>query len=489
MIEKPNYQQSTAAGQVAQDTTLRDILAVVFRRKWLILGIFGVALLLVAVQQFTAPVSYSADATLLLNRQGARSSVLERSGRVLPWTEVIESELEVVRSAPVMQRAQERLAEPSPSHPGGIHLNPRQISRKITAGIIGESNVLFVTGSDPDPDVAIAVTNAVARSYVEYHEELYELPDASGTIRIQADSTLALLERAESRRARLLEAVGVNEVGGEERALVSQRERLRSQLSTIERDLARLDVELEDARKFVAGESSSVPFYENTGSVQGNALSTSSMNLMRKRGELSVLREKYTPEHPLVRSMASEVRALEEEVRDRTTKIIESREHQRRALAGERSELRSQLADISATLTALPEVVREIQVLDTQIDALSKQYSQLSEQAVTSDINRTSFAEYSVKILSPAIDATTGRRADVIRLLLAPTLALVFAVFLAFYLENLDHSIANREDVERHVNIPVLASFPETRVDSSGGPRTTGSGASIPFRRRGSGRM
>jgi hypothetical protein len=58
---------------------------------------------------------------------------------------------------------------------------------------------------------------------------------------------------------------------------------------------------------------------------------------------------------------------------------------------------------------------------------------------------------------------------------------------LAFYLENLDHSVTNREDVERHTDIPVLASFPETRLkeDDSKGL----SGASMPFRRRGSGRM
>ena len=67
-------------------------------------------------------------------------------------------------------------------------------------------------------------------------------------------------------------------------------------------------------------------------------------------------------------------------------------------------------------------------------------------------------------------------------------LTLMAGIGLAFYLENLDHSIVNREDVERHVNIPVLASFPETRVKE--GDSKGLSGASIPFRRgRGSGRL
>ena len=95
MPDRQRY--SGATGQ--SETTMRDLLAVVFRRKWLILGIFGVATLLVGVKEFSSPTSWSADATLLLNRQNARASVLERSGRVLPWTEVIESEIEVVRSS------------------------------------------------------------------------------------------------------------------------------------------------------------------------------------------------------------------------------------------------------------------------------------------------------------------------------------------------------------------------------------------------------
>jgi hypothetical protein len=38
---------------------------------------------------------------------------------------------------------------------------------------------------------------------------------------------------------------------------------------------------------------------------------------------------------------------------------------------------------------------------------------------------------------------------------------------LAFYLENLDHSMKTREDVEQHLEIPVLASFPDVDGEDS----------------------
>jgi uncharacterized protein involved in exopolysaccharide biosynthesis len=472
-------------GQV--DTTLRDLLAVLFRRKWLILGIFGVTTLLVGIKQLSTPISFYADATLLLNRQGARASVMERSGRALPWTEVIESELEVVKSSPVLQLAQQRLKQPTESNPEGIFLNPRQISRRVSAGIVGESNVLAVTGSDRDPAVAIALTNAVAESYVEYHGELYKLPDPSEMIGARADSTLAELELAEAAKSELLEDMGVNEIREEERSLVMQRERLRTRISDTERELSRIKVELDDALDFIEGRSTSLPFSENTSSVQGLALATSYNQLISRRSELNSLRERFTDSHPRVRIAASDVVALEQEVRERTQQIVATREHERRALEGEQTQLREQIDELSARLTSMPAVFREIDILDNKIEVLEDQYATLSQQAVTAEINRTSFADYSVKILSPALDAVRAGRGDIVRILLAPILALMAGVGLAFYLENLDHSIANREDVERHVNIPVLASFPETRV-SEGETRASGRSA-IPFRRRGSGRM
>jgi len=470
---------------------MRDLLAVVFRRKWLILGIFGLTSLIVGVKQLGSETTFSADATLLLNRQGgARASVFERSGRVLPWTEVIESEVEVVRSGPVLQGAREMLRVPTEKHPEGIKLNARQIGRKVTSGIIGESNVLFVSGSDLNPDIAIAVTNAVAEAYVAYHKELYELPDASGQIQEKADSTLVELGRTETKRSVLLADLGVNEVAQMERARVQQRGTLRQQLSNTNRSITRIDVELEDASNFLAGETDALPFGENTGSVNGSALNQSYTNLVRRMGELSVLREKYTEEHPQVRVAVTEVEVLKDEVRSRTMMIVSAREHQRRALERERTEIESEINMISAELRRLPAVVREIDVLNAQIKVLSEQYAQLSEQAVTSEINRSTFADYSVKVLSPALYAEPSGRGDLVRIFLAPILALMIGIGVAFYLENLDHSISNREDVERHVNIPVLASFPETRVgESESGVRRTLSGASIPFRRRGSGRM
>lgn len=457
------YTQGPGSGE--RDTTMRDLLAVVFKRKWLILGIFGLTSLSIGLKTVRSPVTFSSDATLLLNRQGARSSALERSGRALPWVEVVESEIEVLKSSPVLQRAQARLKTPTDTDPDGLHLGLGRIAKSVRAGVIGESNVIFVTGTARDAETAVRITNAVAESYVEYHRELFQLPDTAGIIQDRADSTFRNLESLQMERSKLLEQVGVTNIGDEERTLIDQRERLRHELADAERETSRLETEISDARSFLLEGQDSVPFVWNTGSVQGSSLMESLRKLKDKRVELTMLRQKFTERHPLIQEKQRDVETLRATVETALQSVLDTKEHDLRAEQGELRELRRQIADIDALLVRLPGIVQKLDVIGARIASLNNQYKELSNQAVDSEITKSSFRDYAVKILSPAVDASKNQKGDMVRLALGPILALMAGVGLAFYLENLDHSLGNREDVERHLEIPVLASFPDVELE------------------------
>ena len=213
---------SQGPGPTERDTTLRDLLAVVFKRKWIILGIFLVTSLIIGLKTVTTPTTYTADATLLLNRQGARSSVLERISRALPWVEVVESEIEVLQSMPVLQKARAKLQDPAEGDPVDISLG--KLSKSIATGVVGESNVLFVSGTHLDPQIAQRITNAVAESYVEYHDQIYELPNAMGIIGARADTVFARLETLEAERSAILRQLGTGNIDHQNQRLTDRRE-------------------------------------------------------------------------------------------------------------------------------------------------------------------------------------------------------------------------------------------------------------------------
>lgn len=472
---------STGPGGGDRDTTVRDLLAVVFRRKWLILGIFFFVTGIVLFRTVTAPVSYSADATLMLNRQGLRSSQLENRGSNLPWVEVIESEMEVIRSTPVLQAASARLAEPREAFPEGLDVGPGALASRVRSGVIGESNVLYITGSWQDPQAAVAITNAVARSYIEYHREFYQLPDASSLIHVRADSTLRELQALQARREQLLSEVGLTELKEEEGALIRRRHQLSGELSELNLDRRQLETEVADGEAYLEGGSLVVgaPFQQSSGTIQGVAISRTVQALSQQTSVLEDLRSRYTPNHPKVVEQQRMVDELTRQVRSAVEQAVASRRHELRVVGSKVAELQSEVAGLDRQLAQLPAVRSQVELLDARIRSTTDHYEELAEQAVDSEIRTASFADYSVKLLSPALNARRNQKGDMVRLALGPILALMVGIGLAFYMENLDHSVTNREDVERHLEIPVLASFPDVDLPEREGapPQRRG----IPF--------
>lgn len=465
-----------------RDTTMRDLIAVVFKRKWLILSIVLGVSALVTWNALTTPPSYSADARVMIKRQGSRASELDRVSRHLPWTEVVESEIELLQSAPVFQRAIEVLNTPSEHYPEGMGIGLFKLGKSIKVGVMGESTVLFIQGTAETPRMAVDMTNAVANAYVEIHEDVFKLPETGVFLRARADSTMRELRNAQSDRARLQELVGVTEIGTQEESMIRLRENLRASSVELEQEIAKHQTQLQDIRSIATSGSVDIPFIFNLGSVQGQALHSLMEQLRNQRTKLQTLTQRYTEQHPQVVDTRAEIARLEAAVRDGVEQVIAVKEHELRSAQSEHEAVRREFDTISEKLAVLPRARSEISVLDARIRDLEKQHTQLSEEAISSEVLSQSFEDYSVVVLSPAIRGELNAGADIVRLVLAPLLALMFAIGLAFYLDNMDHSVSNRDDLERHFEIPVLASFPETTIDDGNEPERKPS-SRVPFRR------
>ena len=339
------------------------------------------------------------------------------------------------------------------------------LASSVDVGVIGESNAIYVTASARDPRAAILMANAVARSYVTYHEEFFRLPDPRDSMQASADSIYSALRDLQARRSAIYEQIGLTDVLNEQKSLSRRREELASDLDQLDRTYAVLKTQLQDARAFLEHKAETVPFLENTGSIQGAGLVESLRNLVAKRRELERLRQKYTDQHPEVESMRQDILQIEGMVQDGVANIVATKEHEVRANRSEAATLRAQLDSVSGRLARIPALAREVELLDTKIDAAEKQYATLAEKIVDTGITSEGYADYSVRLLSPATRAERKARGDMVRIALVPILALIGGVFFAFYLETLDHSVRSREDLERHLEIPVLASFPDTPID------------------------
>ncbi len=159
--------------EAKRESTVKDFLEVVFRRKWIIVGIGAVATVIVIVLTLRQPAVYESTAKVLIKR-GEASGVFDRNVRTLNWEEEIASQIEMVKSQTVAGRAQANIAH---FYPKG-YTTTREIDlTKVNSGVITTSNVIWVNYTSEDAVFCEAAVNAIVNAYREYYTDTRTPPE------------------------------------------------------------------------------------------------------------------------------------------------------------------------------------------------------------------------------------------------------------------------------------------------------------------------
>ena len=113
-------------------------------------------------------------------------------------------------------------------------------------------------------------------------------------------------------------------------------------------------------------------------------------------------------------------------------------------------------------ISRYPKTEIELDRIDAALLKLQRTYDNVVQQQMEAKISRASNPEWTVTILNPASPAYRKKTRDYVRMALGPAFSLIVALGLAFFIDNLDHSIKNIADAEENLGLSVLASFPET---------------------------
>ena len=154
------------------EPTSRTYLHILRRRKWWVglIAVLGLGASLAFV--FTAHKQYSATAQLLVQ------SSFDPSGGALqeqPVTQTdVETELQLVTSAPVQQAVRQRLG----------------LTPAVSAEEVGQTNVIAITASSRVPSDAALIANLYANDFVQYRQGVASrsLASAEAQLRLQISS-------------------------------------------------------------------------------------------------------------------------------------------------------------------------------------------------------------------------------------------------------------------------------------------------------------
>lgn len=449
---------SISTSPASRQATAREFLAVVFRRRWVILGLFVATTVTVVAFTLQQKAEFMSVGRVLVKR-GEQESMLTPTRRVVgQWEEDLGSEVQLVKSHPVLERARELLrVEAGPGRAA-----PPVDGGRVDAEVVGKSTVLAIAYVDADSSTARRVCDAVIRAYLEFRQSDLSLTYPRAFFEEEIASVQGELDRWVEARRQFSNSEEVVNVVEQQRALIGHLASLEIRRSEAAADLAEARSLQQQLERLSSDPDIDLPTFAQLYSNE-SALVDLKRRVTEQEAVVMQRRERYRDESPEVVNALATLETL----RGMLRREVEARVK----ISGSKVEtLEARLAvfdrDIAATraeLELMPDRETRIANMDRRIGLLRDRLEQIVEKSDQARVVERTSLSNSLFLLAPAGAAVPTRTRDYVRLALAPAFSLVVGIGLAFFLDGLDLTVRTAGHAEETVDLPVLAAVNERR--------------------------
>jgi uncharacterized protein involved in exopolysaccharide biosynthesis len=448
-----------------KQTTLRDFLNVVFKRKGLILAMIGAVSVLVFVLNARKPVVYE-SASRILVRRGEPLDVLSGSIRYLGWAEEVASQIQVILSDQVFERASDIFADSLKAKglPDSWRFNPAA----VRADVVGESNAFVIRYVSMNPNVCQLGCEVMTVAFREHYKERKQPPELTDFFANQIADVESELEYWQGKRTEFLNKEQFYGAKQTADATKHKMDQFEQRILDLDQDISSATLRAQSFYEYsqmsgkeleerLAVSASQSELYQ-AGMVQSIKYKLQGLALQKEE-----LEEKYTDKHPEVIAVKDQIAELHRDLVRQVRNAYEATNNGLQQLRARRAEVEKELAKARREWDAIPDRDRRLTELDDTIQALQDKLKMLLGRQSETEIVSASRPEWEVSILSHAGPPSAKRTRDYVRLALGPMLALVVGLGVAFFLESLDHSLKNMAEVEEYLDTRVLATISEFR--------------------------
>ena len=444
----------------ARQATAREFLAVLFRRRWIILGLFLITTATVVTVAVMTPAYFISSGRILVKR-GERQSVLRPDRQIFSdWEQELGSEMQILKSVPVVRRARELLLVEAKKAHQPMTLDPASIDVEV----MGKSNVIAVGYTALDPIVAQTACRVVMDAYMEYRRNKLTSEQPREFFEKQiADVERRIAARLEERR-RYTEATGIAIPMQQAQSWLQQEALLQQRRSDIATDLAAAQSVEEAMKKMLADQDIDLPTFDGVNQFTNEtALVTLKTRVVEQQTRIAQLTETYRDDAPEVVGARQTLETMEG--------LLHKEVEARIRLAGSRTaQLKSkvavidqEIADIHRQLVTTPDDLKKMDEIDNDVTTMRASLKDLTDSRDQALITANTSQDVNVVMLAPASVATPSNQLDLVRLLLAPAFSLLVGIAIAFFIDGLDLTVRTANQAEEYLDLPVLASLAERR--------------------------
>ena len=474
----PARESSGAAGALA----IRTLLYAIFKHKRLVLGVFALVFVGATAAAFLRPTLWLASSKVLVKLgetvQLAPAEAPSRSYNLPLSQEVVKTEADIVKSHEVVAEAVKRLGfQPEPGTSLEELVAALELGLTVTPST--GANSLQISFLGKNPERAARFVNAVTDVYLEHHNRVYRREGLGSFYDEQLTLLKGQMKLAQRRLRHYLRMVGVVDVDHELNALqddvIQQDKGLGAQVAKIRAT--------EDKLVQVKGQLASVP--EQINFSQEFELNPLVISFKTKLADLEVQRyealQKYTPNDRHVQDLDAQIAQLKARMKTEQERVLGKDLFRQNDLHDELQRnlfsLESLLADAKARekpmrvrLGTSRERLRRLRdvrfVIDNlQQDADQKKYAfdlawkKHEEARIMEAMKDQSMVSVSVvERATPPVDPYNN---VIMPLLLGLIGGLGLGTAMAVAVEYLNRRLRFEEEVERYIELPVLAVIPD----------------------------
>ena len=468
-----------------------DLLAywrVIQRRKWGVLGLAVFLTLLVTVVVFMMTPIYSSTVTLLVEQNQAKLlSIDEIYSGVSSDQSHYQTQVELLQSNALMEAVVDRLKlttnpvfDPRAQHSmvkdmlvslgvGSAKASDQEIRKHVVAALASmvsvegskKSQLIKVSVSSSDPQLAASIANTVADVYIE--------ADLEARYKLTQKATDWMNSHLTSLKGKLEQS---------ERALQDYREQhhlIDTKDLSLSGAAGQLEVMLKslvEARMVRAQAKSN---FDQVARAKGNELSMPVIqrnplvaNLMGtvsdQERKVSELANRYGSLHPKLIQAQAELKQAKRNLQIQVSDVVNGLEREYEVARANEAALAGAVAETKQGIQGTNRKEFELTTLERDVKSNRDLYDmfmgRLKETSTASDLQSVV-----ARVVDPAIvsDAPIKPKKRMV-ISLAFVLSLMLGIAVAFMLEYLDNTVRSAEDAERKLGLPLLAAIPAVEL-------------------------
>jgi succinoglycan biosynthesis transport protein ExoP len=443
-----------------EEVPLRQYLRLV-RKRWPVIAICVLLVVgVVAVQTYLERPIFRANARVIIERETQIVNFQQMPAYEWDSGEFFNSQVQIIRSRPVLERVITSLSlrERKPEY-GHVTDPTGLLQNAVTVEPLRNTRLVQIGVEDPDPQLAADMANALASSYQTQNLELKlsAARDALTWLSAQVRELKTKVNESELTLQQYREQAGL--VSVEEKQNLTVKKLAEFNSAYIEAKAKRLEMETRLAELRRAA--------QNPGLLEASPMVVNNPLVQKLKGqlvELEVQRSKllktFKEKHPEVVKVQTQIDEISRRVKEEIDRIAYSMESEYNVLKSREAAMLQATDQYRNEAQSMSKKEIQYGILKREADSNQQLYEvllkKLKETSLTQGLDTNN-----VRIVEPAVAPRVPVRPRPIRnVVLATIVGLAMGLALAFVLDRLDDTVRTPEEVERVIEVPVLAVIP-----------------------------